>query len=65
MEDVSYADKPQKFKPRLDWTEWAIARGDDMDERIDPMLPDYYDEYSDDEAIYALTTRTKTRQMCE
>ncbi|KAJ9191779.1 hypothetical protein DTO164E3_8672 [Paecilomyces variotii] len=64
MEDAIYADKPRKFKPRLDWSEWSIS-GIDRERNIDPMLPDEYDEYSDDDAIAALATRTKTRQMCE
>lgn len=65
MEDASFTDEPRKFTPRLDWTEWAICAGSDMGERIDPMLPDYYDDYSDDDAIAALATRTKTRQFWE
>ncbi|KAJ9306881.1 hypothetical protein DTO217A2_3662 [Paecilomyces variotii] len=65
LEDATKIDPPRKFVPRRDWLEWGIIAASDTGGPIDPMTPDEYDECPDDETLYALATRRKTRQLGE
>ncbi|GAD96171.1 predicted protein [Paecilomyces variotii No. 5] len=65
LEDGDKIDPPRKFVPRRDWLAWGIIAASDFQGPIDPMTPDDYDECPDDETLYALATRTKTRQFSE